>query len=213
MPAVLAAILAVVALALSGCGISAESSARAIPSSKVPFNLLSNQPPSSTTTTSPNYATTITVYFTVTFSRYVSPVSRQVAKATITSILTVLLAGPSPVQKSNGYQSAFTRSGVRLIRASIAGGVATVDFNKAFGQTSGSLQVLAPAQVIYTLTVNFKTVTKVKFQIDGTTLAVPTPVGGLTPTPVGTSQYQTLLAPGTASPRTTTTTTTTTPGA
>lgn len=203
----LGGLLAVSAVALAGCGIPTQSTAR--PIAKVPYNLLSRQPQSATTTTSPSYTTSITVYFTVTSFKYVAPVTRQVAKATLTTVLQVLLDGPSVAQLSSGYQSAFTRT-VRLIRASVSGGVATVDFNRTFGQLSGVFQSLAVAQVVFTVTKNFTNITSLKFQIDNGTTPVPTPSGALLPGPVGSDLYQTLLSPQGSTATTTTTSPTTT---
>lgn len=195
------------AVTLAGCGIPTEATSTPISPSRVPYHLLSPQPPATTTTTSPAYTTSITVYFTVTFSRYVAPVTVQVQKPTLTVVLEVLLGGPSPVLASKNYQSAFAPS-VQLVHASVAGSVATVDFNRPFGQLSGTSALLAVAQVVFTVTTNFTNVKALKFQIDNVTTAVPTPATGLTLAPVGPDLYKTLLQPQSAA----STTTTATPG-
>lgn len=203
------------AVLLAGCGIPTETTARSIPQGQVPPQVLSRQPPATTTTTSPDYSTNITLYFTVTFFQYVAPVTVQAKKPTLTTVLQVLLAGPSQVLTSKGYKTAF-RTGVKLIHAQESNGVATVDFNATFGQLSGTFQVLAVAQVVFTVTANLSNVKAVKFQIDSRTTPVPTPASGLTPTPVGPSDYASLLRPQTRTTTSTTgpggTTTTTGPG-
>ena len=196
---------------LAGCGIPTQPNAHGIPSGDVPFNLLSRQPASTTTTTGPQYSTTVTVYFTVTFD-HIAGVQRQIPpKVTLTSILNAMLGGPSPVQQTNGYQSAFTRT-VRLIRATVSGGgVATVDFNAAFGRISGNFQALAVAQVVYTVTANVHTITGVQFEIGDTPIEVPTPTGAVVAGPVGSQQYQTLLEANTTTTTVPTTAPTTVP--
>ncbi len=78
--------------------------------------------------------------------------------------MTALLAGPDAAERAAGVTSAVP-AGTRLLGLSIAGGTATVDLSRGFGQ-AGSTAAARLAQVIYTLT-QFPTVSQVRFEIGG----------------------------------------------
>lgn len=206
----MAALLAVSLAGLTSCGVPTQGGPRAISRSRVPSRLLDRSPQTTTTTTEPRSTEPITIYFIRT-GLYVAPVPRSVPpSATLKSVLQVLVTtGPSTVDASNGFQSAFGR-GVKVIGATVAGSLATVDFNKQFGLISGSQGALAVAQVVYTVTANETTVTLISFQIDGQPTEVFGANGALVQGPVTAAQYASLLhpptPPTTTAPGSTTTT-------
>ena len=88
-----------------------------------------------------------------------------------TAALRALLAGPNATENAANLHSDIP-TGTRLLGLSIAGGVATVDFDSTYGSGGGSLSMTARlAQVVYTLT-QFPTVTTVRFEIDGQLVTV-----------------------------------------
>ncbi|MGH9110198.1 MAG: GerMN domain-containing protein [Acidimicrobiales bacterium] len=195
-----AALVAALAL-LAGCGVPTERTARTVPPGNVPFNLLTPHPVEGPTTTTLPFAYSIDVYFTSTQQQRIAPVTEQVKKpGNLTSVIDALLQGPSTFQLHNGYQTAIP-SGVRLLDSHLADGIATVNFNVTFGFISGEFESLAVAQVVYSVTANFKTVTGVAFELAGTPLDVPTgAASGLGAGPVSKSQYATLVRPGASEP-------------
>ena len=139
--------------------------------------------------------------------------------ATLTAAVDALLAGPTAPEVAAGDVTAFS-NGVRLLSADVTGGVttrvATVNFNQAFGEISGSLQVLAVAQVVFTVTHQLGQTTGVQFEIQGVPIEVPSASGAQVPGPVHLAQYATRgplsTTPTTATPTTAAAPATTTPG-
>lgn len=196
-----AAVAASLALLATSCGVPIQSTA-----SKLPGGVAVNQPSSDSTTTAPDYTTTIKIWFMVTYT-HVAQVVRQVPKATLTAAIQALLTGPSQLQMDSGYQTALGT--VALVRAvSVAAHVATVDFTSHFGAIY-DFGALAVAQVVFTITTNATTVTEVQFQINGKNVGVPLPSGAAANGPVQPAKYETLKTSGPVSTTTTTTTSTT----
>ncbi len=195
-----AAAMASLALLATSCGVPIQSTATRLPS-----GVAASQPSSSTTTTAP-YKTTIKIWWMVTYA-HVAVYSPQVPKATLTAAIQVLLTGPSQLQMDSGYQTALGT--VTLVRAvSVASHMATVDFTRKFGNIAGTFGALAVAQVVFTIATNATTVAEVQFQINGRDVGVPLPSGAVANGPVQPARYETLKTSG---PVPTTTTTTTTP--
>lgn len=195
-----AAVVASLALLATSCGVPIQSTATRLPS-----GVAVSQPTSSTTTTAP-YTTTIKIWWMVTYA-HVAVVTRQVPKATLTAAVQALLTGPSQLQMDSGYQTALGT--VTLVRAvSVASHVATVDFTRKFGNIAGTFGALAVAQVVFTITTNATTVDEVQFQINGKDVGVPLPSGAVANGPAQPARYETLKATGPVSTTTTTTSTT-----
>ena len=92
----------------------------------------------------------------------VVPVTLAVARAA----LTMLLAGPTRVDRAAGLSTAIPAA-TRLLSVSIATGTATVDLSANFADGAGPRSVKArAAQVVYTLT-QFPTVSKVLLRVEG----------------------------------------------
>jgi len=214
VPGVLSVVGALVAgVLLAGCGVATGGGPHAIASSRVPYDLLAPAPPTTTTTTVPSVFTVpVNVYFVSATGQYLVPSERLVrSSATLTTVLEALLAGPTVLEEQKGLRTAFDGN-VKLIKARLTPTVATVDFNQAFDQISGTELVLAVAQVVYTVTGKTSQNIGVQFEIAGQPKEVPTATGAEVPGPVHLQQYLT-LTPGappstTTAPSTTTTTTT-----
>ncbi len=196
-----AAAMASLALLATSCGVPLQSTA-----SKLPGGVAVNQPSSDSTTTAPNYTTTIKIWFMVTYT-HVAQVVRQAPKATLTAAIQALLTGPSQLQMDSGYQTALGT--VALVRAVIVSAqVATVDFTRKLGSIAGRFGALAVAQVVFTITTNATTVAEVQFQINGRDVGVPLPSGAAANGAAQPAKYETLKTSG---PVSTTTTTSPTP--
>ena len=185
-----AALLGAVALGATACGIPTQGAARPIASSQVPFNLLSPQGPTTTTTTPHGYVRVAMYLLT---GGHVAQVQRFVAPpASLTAVLGTLMLGPTTAERGGGIYSALTTNVKVLSAAGARGAVATVNLNTAFGQISGLLEVLAVAQIVYTVAVQLGTTGGVLFAINGVPTEVPDGTGALVPGPVHVSQYASL---------------------
>ncbi len=208
------ALATVVLLGAAGCGVSYDSGPHAIPANQIPFHLLS---PATTTTTRPPAAVSVpvTVYFVGPTRQSLVPSARSVAPPeTLTEVLDVLLAGPTTLEAARRVTTALS-SNVRVRSATVSGTIATINFNTAFEEISGTAQVLAVAQVVYTVTGQLGTEVGVQFAIDGTPVPVPTATGAEVTGPVHLLDYVALAPasssrPTAAAPGATTTTTTAT---
>lgn len=190
--AVLAALLGC-GMLLAACGIPTEATARTIPASQVPFELLSPVNPS--TSGSKPGPVQVEVYFTSTGDRVVPEPGYVAPPADLAAVISVLLKGPSITEERAGLQTGLGID-VRLLRSSVSSDVVTLDFDTAFGQISGPQEVLAVAQVVFTVVSKLaSTQVGVLFEIDGAPIDVPTSTGALVPGPVHESEYATLLAP------------------
>jgi hypothetical protein len=98
-----------------------------------------------------------------------------------------LLRGPSSALSSRGVRSAVP-AGTRLISLDVSGVNATVDLTAAFGHVGGNDQVLAVAQIVYTLTAA-EQISGVAFDIDGHPIEVPDGSGSLSAAPRGVADY------------------------
>ena len=115
-------------------------------------------------------------------------VIRDVAPpATLTEVMGALLDGPTSAETSAGLQSFLTGKPADVV-ATVAGGIATVDFTTNPFQIVGPDQTLAVAQAVYTATAQ-PGVLGVLFEIDGNPIEVPTAAGVQVPGPVTDATY------------------------
>jgi spore germination protein GerM len=193
--------VALVAAALSGCGVS-PSAARAIPAAQVPANLRVQTPP--TATTAPPGAPPlahVNIYL-LTSAQQCSAVQRDIPVPTtpassLTAVIDELLAGPVPADTNAGLFTAIPAP-VRLLSSSVSPtGLATLNFNFSFEAIAVGAQVQAVAQIVFTATdpVNRTGATSVAFQINGVPTPVPISTGATTMAPVSPSQYASLGGP------------------
>ncbi|MGA7419398.1 MAG: GerMN domain-containing protein [Acidimicrobiales bacterium] len=177
---------------LAGCGIPASSGPQAIPQGNVPPRLL-NPPPTSTTVpvgvTEPIFLVDPTLHL-IARNRNIAP------PANLSQVLNALLLGPTAGESLGGIQSFVSGTSNRAI-ATVANGVATIDFVTNPVQVVGSTQtLLGIAQIVFTATTQ-PGVNSVLFQIAGQPIDVPTaPDGALVATPVGQAQYKPQISGG-----------------
>ncbi|HEY2214587.1 MAG TPA: GerMN domain-containing protein [Acidimicrobiales bacterium] len=176
---------ALVALIAAGCAIPTQRGPSTIANNKVPFGLLSPEPPAATTTTQPKPSSYVPVkVFLLNSTQDLESVDRVVVSpAPLTSILNALLAGPT---SSEVHQGTFTAipADVNVLSAVQVGSLVTVNFNTAFAEISGSNSELAVAQVVATVTAETGNNTGVIFEISGQRTSVPIASGALVPGPV-----------------------------
>jgi spore germination protein GerM len=197
--------MALAACLVAGCGVPTQSAPQTIPRAQVPFHLLDPEAPTTTTTApAPPFTVPVLIYLVSSTGQNLVSSQRLVAPpAQLSAVLDALLAGPTAGEAALGTQTAIS-SGVRVLGASVNDGVATVNFNSAFGEISGPQQILAVAQVVFTVTSQLSPETGVTFEIGGTPTNVPIATGAQVPGPVHLLQYVALAPPPPGSPASTT---------
>lgn len=175
-----------VAVACGGCGIPTSGVPKPIAAASVPFNLLGTeqvgaQPPS---------LGPATLVYYVRKDR-IAPVTRHISGSNVPAAsVRMILSGPTSPEANDGLASDIPAR-TRLISLDVTGTVATVDLSKEFGTIGGSDQVLAVAQIVYTVTTS-RYINAVSFAINGHRVEVPDGSGSLSMTPRARADYRTL---------------------
>ena len=198
-----AALLAVAGLAACGVPTGPPS---AIPAGQVPFNLISPNPPATTTSLPGGVPFNIYLFNP---DGALQPFQRTVPVkvAGLTAILEYLVAGPSADEAVAGV-STFIPPDTRVLSVSPpVNGVITVNFSDALRRVTGSSQGEAVEQIVFTIdnAPQIPQTTGVQFEIDGFAIGVPKGNSPETLEPVTMADY-----PGATVGTTTTTTPTAT---
>ena len=153
-----------------GCGVPTDDSPRPIPDDRVPFELLDPAPIPTTTPSAPSGRASATV-FMVSGDR-LFPVARNVpAPASPDKVLEALFAGVVPEEAARTLRSAIARTAQASV-AGEAGGRLRVELTPAFLSAGTNEQILALAQIVYTLT-GLPGVDSVSFTVSGRPVEVP----------------------------------------
>jgi len=173
--------------AAGGCGVPTEDRARSIPEERLPAAL--SQPPAGPATTGRIGAAAFTVYLID--EERLRPVPRAVdGSVNLAGRLDALRAGPTADEETAGLRSALNdEAAIRVSR--VTGEVATVDLPIGLAELVGSDQVLALAQLVFTLTED-PNVDDVIFTVDGAPVAAPVGDGTLLGRPIGRVDFPTL---------------------
>ena len=162
---------------LTACGVQEQDRARLVPSAEIPPGLL----PSAAASTRPR-AAEVTLYV-VDRGRLVpqrAPAERADAEGALLVLLThdTLGAGRSAVPAATE---------IRAVR--VQGGVLTADLSEPFGLVRGPDQLVAVAQVVWTVT-EFPDVDRVLLRVEGEPLDLPVGGGAVSGDPVGRADYR-----------------------
>lgn len=168
--------------ALAGCGLPSRDVQRLDPDT-VPFGLLASAPP--TATANPAGPSAL-VYF-VSRDRLRTATRHVVADNLAAEAVRALLVGPTALEAAEGYATDVPAQ-TRLISLDLNGSVATVDLSSDFGTVGGSEQVLAVAQIVFTLTES-PDIRGVRFAINGQPAEVPDASGSLSAAPRTRADY------------------------
>ncbi len=159
---------------------------------EVPFGLL--DPSDTNVVPSQSVTSNVVIYLVTSDPQHLVAVARDVGAADpVAAAVAALAAGPTDREAAFGLQTALPAQ--HLVRSvKVADGVAAVDLDTAFGDIGGSNQLLAIAQLVYTLTAQ-STVDRVTFSVEGGAVEIPRGDGSLTSGAVSRTDYQ-QLAPG-----------------
>ena len=169
-------LLLVVLALLGGCGVPAEDLPEPVPTAGIHDTESPDDDPAD--------GTGMTVYLVR--GADLLPVMRATAVKTTGQALELLVEGPTRAEAADGVRTALPPEVVGVQRRPNEG-IATVAVTRGFTGITGGNQLLAVAQIVWTLT-ELPTVTGVRFTVEGAPVEVPTDEG-LTARPVDRDDY------------------------
>jgi spore germination protein GerM len=185
--------IAGLATALAGCGISAEPQPNAI-SPPAPYEgFITSAPPDPGVDPSATPGPLDAILYFTREERLVA-VARPVDDLpTVAQLLDELSAGPSRAEQEQGLASALVGAGV-VTAPTVMNGIVTVPLTEGIDGVAPAALVLIIAQIVCTLDAH-PGVEGVVFSRDGQRVAVPRGDGSSASTPLTTADYQELIAP------------------
>jgi hypothetical protein len=178
--------LLVAALLLTGCGVRPEDRPEPVTTAAAPSLNTGNG--------SPAAGPRLTVFFVR--GAVLAPVERRTDATTTAAALDHLVEGPTRAEVRTGIRTALPPEVVGVDEV-LPDGVAVVSVTRGFTGITGGNQLLAVAQIVWTLT-DLPTVTTVRFVVEGAPVEVPTD-GGLADRAVGRDDYRS-VAPAEPTP-------------
>jgi spore germination protein GerM len=211
----IAALVAVLA-AMAGCGIGTDEAAREIPAGAVPESLRQDTSPTTAPPEDPDRARMVTIYLvrsdrgsaasSLEAVEVPVPTSGSVAESAAAATVALALARPDSLGRPDLLNA--VPPGMQVLRAEMTSdGVLDLDVTE-LDAVEGSLQRLAVAQIVFTLTGLTTRIDAVRFSVEGAAVAVPVENGSIPAgQPVRRSDDPSLLTGPRASTTTSTTTT------
>ncbi|HWC10601.1 MAG TPA: GerMN domain-containing protein [Acidimicrobiales bacterium] len=184
--------LGLVLTIIVGCGIPVDERARPLSRDEVPSPLRTEAPPPTTQFAAPSPASA--ELFFVRDSR-LAPVGRQTETPSVDDALAALGSGPTASERGDGLRTALP--GPVELAGADAAGVPVVEVAESFGEVEGEEQILALAQIVFTLT-GLPGVNGVAFSLSGRVVEVPTGDGTLKAGPLGREDYAVVAPLGSA---------------
>lgn len=126
-----------------------------------------------------------------------APARRTADFRTSAEALDALVAGPTRAEVIAGLRTALTPQALS-VDVDLPGGITSVAVTTEFTGISGGNQLLAVAQVVWTLT-GLQGTRQVRFLVDGVPVEVPTDTG-LTDAPVGRDDFGSVAPPESPGP-------------
>jgi spore germination protein GerM len=185
--------LVAVLVVLVACGVPGDHSPHTIEAKDVPYQLLAPTAENTTTTQPSAFTATsrVTIYLADAKGKLEGVRRLITAPATPAKAVVSLLNGPSK-EEADRLHSAITTDTKLLGIDGPVDGLVTLDLSHHLLDITGRQQILALAQLVYTVT-SLQSVDRVLFQIDGTNVEVPSGNGKLTASPLGNLSYRDLI--------------------
>jgi spore germination protein GerM len=176
----------------AGCGVATSDDVEVADAEDVPFGLL--EPDRVPVALRPvNGAAVVQLYLFDPDSSALVPVTRQVSAAGIEAVAAELEAGPTASESFLGLRSAL--SDIDAIEgADIDGSTALVDLGDSFTTLGGSDQIIAIAQLVYTVTER-PNLDRLVVSVNGENVEVPRDDGTLTRDPLTRTDYRSFSPP------------------
>lgn len=187
MKRVLALVAATVLLA--ACGVPGDDSPRPLDGDAVPFDLLAPTAETTTTSTPSVFADTVRVaVYLADPEGKLQAVRRPVTTpATVAKVVESLLAGPT--EEESSHLSTAITSGTELLGVDgPSDGLVTINLSRDVLDITGRQQILALAQVVWTVTA-LPSVDRVLFEFEGEPTEVQNGNGTLTSSPLSRLSY------------------------
>lgn len=191
----LVAIAIIVVTAAASCGLPARNHVTTVDSTSVPFGLLRPTPVSSANAGPGGHPVHI---FLIEGTRLVAADRRVLSANVPSSTVRVLFLGPLPAETKHGLTSDIPAQ-THLVSLDLKGTTATLDLTGEFGTVGGTAQVLAVAQIVYTLTA-FQYIHSVRIEINGKPVEAPNGSGSLSYAARSRSDYHSVAPSQSASP-------------
>ncbi len=189
----LRAVLAVLAaVLLAGCGVAPDDRPEEVSTEPAPE--------AATDTESPGSGPLVTLYLVR--GAELAPVVRRTTSPTTAVALDLLLEGPTRAEAADGIRTALAPDVVGVEQA-MPDGTVTLALTRGFTGLTGGNQLLAVAQVVWSLTALPET-TAVRFTVEGVPVEVPTD-DGLTASPVERDDYESVAPVAPSAPASPTT--------
>lgn len=181
-----AVLVALAAVLVAGCGVAPDDRPEEVSTDAAPA--------SATGIGTPGSGPLLTIYLVR--GTDLAPVVRRTTTRTTTDVLDLLLEGPTRVEAADGIRTALAPEVVGVEDA-LPDGTVTLSLTRGFTGLTGGNQLLAVAQVVWSLT-ELPAISGVRFTVEGAPVEVPTD-RGLTASTVEREDYAS-VAPATASP-------------
>jgi spore germination protein GerM len=185
--------LAATLVLLVACGVPGDRAPHTIAAKDVPYKLLAPTAENTTTTQPSAFTATakITIYLADADGKLQNVRRLITAPPTPAKAVVSLLNGPSK-EEAQRLHSAITTDTKLLGIDGPVDGLVTLDLSHHLLDITGRPQILALAQLVYTVT-SLTSVDRVLFQIDGENVEVPNGDGKLTASPLGVLSYRDLV--------------------
>lgn len=173
-------------VAMAGCSVPVDRSARVQPDDGVPFRLLDADAP---TLLAPPAETSTDAHLCFVRGRMLVTVVKPIApSATAVDIVRALASPPS---EPPGLMTAIADE-ESVATVNVSGGVAQVDLSQSVASSGSEAQLLLVAQLVCTLTA-LPGVGQVAFRLEGAPVEVPIPDGSLATGPMTRDHYESML--------------------
>jgi len=188
------ATLALLCLSASACGVPGDSGPRALDPADIPADLLAP----STSSTSPSQAepdagVAVEIWM-VDNDGLLVPVRRRVTEVSTRAVIDELLTGATQAEADRGLHSEIpTDTSLNGIDIFQDQDVITVDLSSEITNAVGDGELLAQAQLVYTVTPTNRNVDGVLFLVDGEPREGTDDAGVFTAEPLGRSDFSELV--------------------
>ncbi|MFC0531783.1 GerMN domain-containing protein [Phytohabitans kaempferiae] len=184
-----AALALLLTVAVAGCGVHAEESAREVsPPGGVSQAWTTETPPDP----EPGTGAVPERLYLVRDGELVAVTRNVETQPSVDNLVEDLLAGPTDAEQREGLTSALLGNDI-IVGVQLAGGRATVELTDAIDEAGRTDQILAFAQIVCTLTAR-PGITAVSFTRGGQPVGVPRADGSLSETPATAADYLSLVA-------------------
>ncbi len=185
-----AAVLLGLTLAAGACGVPNQDTAKKASSKDVPFGLLDQNSGVESTN---QFGDRDAVIFLAKNGRLIRAERKVAPPVSLERVLRKLAQGPTRAEVAAGTRSALPDD-ESFQSVALSGGTATVDLSRPFTALSGNDQLLALAQIVWSLTAR-PGIGQVQFTLGGSAIDIPRANGSLTPSPVSRDDYLPLAPP------------------